>query len=163
VARAPDGQLHEVAVTTARPDTEVQSTGVVVSGTSEGRSALRLRKLLENAAETGELPVKVNVRSPRPAEDEKVIADLRVTVDFEPIAPLFVDEGERVLRFSVAVRGGTTEPFFHHQLGTAVGAVGGMHFEMPIEWSMKDAADLAVVVEDLGSGAWGGAVSRLGE
>ena len=162
VARAPDGEQHEVAVTTNRPDTEVWSTGVVVSGTSEGRSALRLRKLLEDASEDGELPVVVSVSDPRPAEQQKVVAVLTVTVDFQPIAPLFVDDGERVLRFSVAVRGDTTEPFIHHQLGTAVGALDGMHFEMPIEWKTKDPAELAVIVEDLGSGAWGGTVSRLG-
>ena len=163
VARAPDGALHEVAVTTNRPDTKVQSTGVVVSGTSEGRTALRLRKLLEDASESGELPVEVSVSDPRPAEKQKVIADLTVTVDFQPIAPLFVDEGERVLRFSVAVRGDKTEPYIHHQLGTAVGGLGGMHFEMPIEWTQKDPAEMAVIVEDLGSGAWGGTVSTLGE
>jgi len=163
VARAPDGALHDVAVTSNRPDTKVQSTGVVVSGTSEGRSALRLRKLLEDATEVGELPVEVSVSDPRPAEQRKVVAVLTVSVDFRPIAPLFVDDGERVLRFSVAVRGDKTEPYIHHQLGTAVGALGGMFFEMPIEWTQKDPAEMAVIVEDLGSGAWGGILSKLGE
>jgi len=163
VARAPDGAMHEVAVTSNRPDTEVRSTGVVVSGTSEGRSALRLRKLLEDPAEAGELPVRLAVSDPRPAEQQKVIADLTVTVDFQPIALLFVADAERVLRFSVAVRGDATEPYIHHRLGTAAGALGGMYFEMPIEWSKEDPAEVAVVVEDLGSGAWGGTVSRLGD
>jgi len=163
VARAPDGALHEVAVTANRPDIEVQTTGVVVSGTSEGRSARRLRRLLDDAAEAGELPVEVSVSDPRPAEGRKVIAGLTVTVDFQPIAPLFVDDGQRVLRFSVAVRGDKTEPYIHHQLGTAVGALGGMHFEMPIEWTEKDATDLAGVVEGLGSGGWGGTGGKLGE
>jgi len=105
----------------------------------------------------------VAVSEPRPAEHQKVIADLTVTVDFQPIAPLFVADGERVLRFSVAVRGDATEPYIHHQLGTAVGALGGMHFEMPIEWAEKDPAEMAVIVEDLGSGAWGGTVSQIGD
>jgi hypothetical protein len=163
VARAPDGALHEVAVTTNRPGIEVHTTGVVVAGTSEGRSALRLRRLLDDATVAGELPVEVAVKNPRPTDHEKVIADLVVTVDFQPIASLFVEDGQRVLRFSVAVRGDKTEPYIHHQLGTAVGVLGGMQFEMPIEWASKDAAELAVIVEDLGSGAWGGTVSRLGE
>jgi hypothetical protein len=53
-------------------------------------------------------------------------------------------------------------PFVSHAVVTAAGAVGGMQFEAPIQWSGDD-AELAVVVEDLGSGAWGGTVSTLGD
>ncbi len=56
VARAPDGAMHDVSVISDRSEIEVESTGVVVSGTSEGRAAMRLRLLLDDPTATGELP-----------------------------------------------------------------------------------------------------------
>ncbi len=161
VDRAPDGVLHEVAVTSNRSDVKVESTNVVVSGTSEGRAAMRLRTLLEDPTLIGELPVRVEIGEPRSADGEKVVADMTVIVDFAPIAPLFAKDGRRVLRFSVAVRSDGGGPSIHHQLTTAVGAVGGMRYEVPIQWKKKEPSDVAVVVEDLGSSAWGGTVEEL--
>jgi hypothetical protein len=161
VDRAPDGVLHEVAVTSNRSGVKVESTDVVVSGTSEGRAAMRLRTLLEDPTLSGELPVQVEIGEPRSAEGDKIIADMTVIVDFAPIAPLFANDGKRVLRFSVAVRDDAGGTSIHHQLATAVGAVGGMRYEVPIQWKKKEPSDVAVVVEDLGSSAWGGTVEEL--
>ena len=161
VDRAPDGVLHEVAVTSNRSGVKVESTDVVVSGTSEGRAAMRLRTLLEDPTLSGELPVQVEIGEPRSGEGDKIIADMTVIVDFAPIAPLFANDGKRVLRFSVAVRGDAGGTSIHHQLATAVGAVGGMRYEVPIQWKKKEPSDVAVVVEDLGSSAWGGTVEAL--
>ncbi len=160
VARAPDGVLHEVAVTSDRSEVSVESTGVVVSGTSEGRAAMRLRKLLDDPSAAGELPVRVDVGPARPTDGNVVEASLIASVELAPIAPLFSADGARALRFSIGVRSGPGVPFVSHSVVTATGAVGGMQFEAPIQWSGDD-AELAVVVEDLGSGAWGGTVSRL--
>ena len=90
------------------------------------------------------------------------MAETTVTVAFDPIAPLFVEGGTRALRFSFAVLGKNGEPFIHHQLTNAVGHLGGMYLDVPIRWSKTPVA-LAVVAEDLGSGAWGGAVVRFEE
>jgi hypothetical protein len=160
VARAPDGVLHDVAITSDRSEVTIESTGVVVSGTSEGRAAMRLRKLLDDPSAAGELAVRVDVGPEHTTDGNLVEASLIASVDLTPIAPLFAAEGARALRFSVGVRSGPGEPFVSHSVVTAAGAVGGMQFEAPIQWSGDD-AELAVVVEDLGSGAWGGTVSRL--
>jgi hypothetical protein len=161
VDRAPDGVLHEVVVTSNRSGVKVESTDVVVSGTSEGRAAMRLRRLLDDPTLIGELPVRVEIGEPRSADGDKIIADLTVIVDFAPIAPLFAKDGKRVLRFSVAVRDDAGGTSIHHQLVTAVGAVGGMRYEVPVQWRKKEPSDVAVVVEDLGSSAWGGTVEEL--
>ncbi len=161
VDRAPDGVLHEVAVTSNRSGVKVESTDVVVSGTSEGRAAMRLRTLLEDPTLIGELPVRVEIGEPRSGDGDMTIADMTVIVDFAPIAPLFAEDGKRVLRFSVAVRGDAGGISIHHQLATAVGVVGGMRYEVPIQWKKKEPSDLAVVVEDLSSSAWGGTVEAL--
>jgi len=161
VDRAPDGVMHEVVVASDRPGVKVESTDVVVSGTSEGRAAMRLRTLLEDPTLIGELPVRVEIGEPSSGDGGMTIADMTVIVDFTPIAPLFAEEGKRVLRFSVAVRGEAGGTSIHHQLATAVGVVGGMRYEVPIQWKKKEPSDVAVVVEDLGSSAWGGTVEAL--
>jgi hypothetical protein len=161
VDRAPDGAMHKVAVIANRPDVEVESTGVVVSGTSEGRAAMRLRVLLEDPSAKGELPVRLAVGEARSGDEGSIMAGLTVTVDFGPISPLFEESGRRVLRFSVGVRAGTGVPSISHQLATAVGAIAGMRYEIPIQWTKKDLSQVVVIVEDLGSGAWGGEVVEL--
>jgi hypothetical protein len=160
VARAPDGALHEVTVTSERPGVKVENTGLVVSGTSEGRAAMRSRRLLDDPAAAGELSVRLAVSEPRQTDGKKLEATLSASVDLGPIAPLFTAQGNRALRYSIAVRSGPGEPFVHHEVATAVGAVGGMQYDVPIQWSGRN-AELAVVVEDLGSGAWGGTVIPL--
>lgn len=160
VDRAPDGALHELEVTSTLDDTEIRATAVVVSGTSEGRSEVRLRHLLDGSISTGELPVELAVAEPQAREEMKTAAEITITVGFDPIAPLFVVGGTRILRFSVAVPGRDGEPSFYHRTGTAVGSMAGMEFVVPIQWSVAPRA-LAVVVEDLGSGVWGGAVEHF--
>ena len=104
----------------------------------------------------------VSVGPAREAEGKFFQSSLTASVNLDPIAPLFTAEGARALRFSIAVRSDSHAPFVHHEVVTAMGAVGGMEFDAPIQWTGED-AELAVVVEDLASGAWGGIVSRLGD
>jgi hypothetical protein len=155
VDRPPAGVYREIKVSATREGVELQTTGVVLSGTSEGRSEVRLRQLLEEPGQAGELPVEVSVSDPYQGEDGTEMADATVTVSFAPVAPLFVEGGERALRFSIAVKAGIADPVIHHELVTATGALGGMHFDFPLEWSEPPEV-LAVIVEDLASGAWGG-------
>jgi len=161
VARAPDGAYHDVAVISERPGVEVRGTGVVVSGTSEGRAAMRLRQLLEGSLGRGELPVKLVLGTPRHGDGKTSTVDLSVTVDLGPIAPLFRESGRRALRFSVVVRSGETESEVVHRLATVDGAVAGFRYDVPLEWSKHEPSEVAVVVEDLSSGAWGGDVEKL--
>jgi len=132
----------------------------VVSGTSKGRAEARLRQLLDGSISTGELPVDVGVKEPAGGDESKPTARMTITVGFGPIAPLFVEDGTRSLRFSVAVPGPGGEPSFHHQMQAVVGRVAGMELVVPIQWSQAPRT-LAVVVEDLASGVWGGAVTSL--
>jgi hypothetical protein len=154
------GVYRELDVSATREGVVLQTTGVVLSGTSEGRTETRLRQLLEGSREVGELPVEVSVSDPYQGEDGVRFADATVAVSFEPIAPLFVDGSERTLRFSIAVMAENDEPVIHHQLATATGALGGMYFDVPIEW-FEPFEVLAVIVEDLDSGTWGSSKSDL--
>lgn len=160
VDRPPAGIYRELSVSTSGADTVLRTTGVVLSGTSEARSETRLRQLLDGSGQIGELPVNVSISDPHSEEGEAPVVDATVKVSFAPIAQLFVEGGERSLRFSIAVKVGDDEPVIHHELENAAGALGGMYFDFPIEWSTPPET-LAVIVEDLDSGAWGGWASDL--
>jgi hypothetical protein len=160
VARAPDGFMHDLEINPTRSGVELKSTGVVVSGTTEGRAEMRLRGMIEDPSNSGELSVTLAFSESQVVDETKLRADLTASVDLTPIAPLFVDGGTRVLRFSVGVRSGKGAPFVQHHLVTTAGVVGGMHYDVPIEWQ-RGQGKLAVIVEDLSSGAWGGTVTEL--
>ena len=87
-------------------------------------------------------------------------ADATVTVHLDAISALLVEGGRRILRVSVGVLAGANEPFVLHRMETVDGVVDAWGYEVPLQWP-KGPATLAVVVEDLGSGAWGGAVREL--
>ncbi len=160
VDRPPAGVYRDLEVSAARDGVELQTTGVVLSGTSEARSEARLRRLLEEPGHVGELTVEVTVSDSREGEDGIQTADATVAVSFAPVAPLFVEGSERTLRFSIAVKAGSEDPVIHHELETTAGALGGMYFDFPVESSAPPEA-LAVIVEDLSSGAWGGVTADL--
>ncbi|MEJ2190119.1 MAG: hypothetical protein P8Y93_12055, partial [Acidobacteriota bacterium] len=162
VARAPDGAYHDVTITSNRQGVDVHTTGVVVSGTSEGRAAMRSRRLFVDPESRGELPVTLSVGPPQSGEGKASTADLSAIVDFSPIATLFKADGARPLRFSVVVRSGDAESEVVHQLVTVKGSVATFRYDVPLQWTKNVPSKAAVVVEDLGSGAWGGNVVNFG-
>jgi len=87
-------------------------------------------------------------------------AEADVTVHLDPISALLVEGGRRNLRVSVGVLASDNEVFILHRTETVDGVVDVWGYEVPLQWP-RGPATLAVVVEDLGSGAWGGAVREL--
>ena len=162
VARAPDGAYHDVAITSNRQGVDVRGTGVVVSGTSEGRAAMRSRRLFVDSESRGELPVTLSVGPSQSGEGKARTADLSAIVDLSPIATLFKAGGARALRFSVVVRSGDAESEVVHQLVTVKGSLSTFRYDVPLQWTKNVPSKAAVVVEDLGSGAWGGNVVEFG-
>ena len=87
-------------------------------------------------------------------------AEATVTVDLGPIAALMVEGGRRNVRLSIGVLSADQEPFVLHRVETVDGVVDTWRYSVPLEWP-KGKAMLAVAVEDLGTGVWGGAVTEL--
>jgi hypothetical protein len=83
-----------------------------------------------------------------------------VTVDLNAIAALMSESGRRSVRLSVGILPNGGDPFVLHRVETVDGVVGTWRYRVPLEWPQGSAV-LAVVVEDLGSGAWGGTVTEL--
>ena len=157
VERPPDGSNHRLAVATSRPSTEVRAASVVASETLESAAAARVRRLLRGSGDSGDVGVEISVGLGKALGEGVMEADVVVSVDLESIATLFA-EGERPLRISVGVLAGDTEPFILHRT-EMVGST-TWRYEIPLRWPAGP-AELAVAVEDLGSGAWGGATANL--
>ncbi len=155
IDRAPDGAMHELAVLTTRPGSDVKTTTVVASETSEGQATVRVRRLLQGSGDRGDLPVDIVIGETQRVKNDLLSAEVNIIVDLSAIEPLTAADGTRVFRVSLGVIASGREPFVLHRLETVAGRVGGWRYVIPLQWP-SGPADLAVVVEDLESGFWGG-------
>ena len=87
-------------------------------------------------------------------------AEATVTLRLEAISALLVEGGRRPVRVSVGVLAGDNEPFVLHRTETVDGVVAALGDRVPLRWP-EGPATIAVVVEDLGSSAWGGAIGDM--
>ena len=160
IDRPPDGANHQLAISTDRDGVEIRSTSIIASETAEGAASARVRRLLRGTREAGDLEVGVETTQPQPAASKILTAEATVTVNLGPIAALMSEGGSRNVRLSVGVLPEGGEPFVLHRVETVDGVVDTWKYSVPLEWP-QGSAILAVVVEDLGSGAWGGTVTEL--
>ncbi|MCH7664600.1 MAG: hypothetical protein IH936_01520 [Acidobacteria bacterium] len=161
VARSPDGAAHTLELEARRPGIELKTTEIVTSATSEGQAEARARRLLGGSMEKGDLEVDLTLGSTVPAADEgkKLSAEVEVTVHFRSLAPL-VRPGA-LLRVSVAVVAAGAEPTVVHRSERLEEAAAGWIYAFPVEWPAQASSRLAVTVEELASGLWGGAQVAL--
>jgi hypothetical protein len=160
IDRPPDGANHRLEVSSNRPGTDIRSTSVIASETFEGEAAARARRLLRGSSETGVLGVDIALTDSQKGEGKTMTAEATITMRLDPIAPLLVEGGQRSLRVSVAVAAGENGVFVLHRIESVDGVVDAWGYRVPLQWPAGP-AKLSVVVEDLGSGAWGGAVTDL--
>ncbi|MDH3744603.1 MAG: hypothetical protein OES47_05815 [Acidobacteriota bacterium] len=157
VDRPPDGAAHDLTLEIRRPGIEVKTTEVVTAATSESQAEARVRRLLGGATDRGELEVElVPASSAADVGDGKHLAvQTEATVHFESVASLIGAGAD--LRVSIAVVAEGTEPTVVHRLEKLDRASAGWIYTFPVEWPKDAACRLAVTVEDIASGLWGGA------
>jgi hypothetical protein len=160
IDRPPDGAEHQLAISTDREGVEIRAATVIASETVEGAASARVRRLLRGSQERGDLVVSVEATPPQPAAGKILTAQATVTVDLKPIAALMSEGGRRSVRLSIGILPEGQDPFVLHRVETVDGVVDTWRYGVPLEWPQGPAA-LAVVVEDLGTGAWGGTVTRM--
>ena len=160
IDRPPDGANHQLAISTDRDGVEIRSTSVIASETIEGAASARVRRLLRGSQETGDLEVGVEATPPQPAAGKILTAEATVTADLSPIAALLSEGGSRNVRLSIGILPDGQDPFVMHRVETVDGVIESWRYRVPLEWPQGEAT-VAVVIEDLGSGAWGGAVAQL--
>jgi hypothetical protein len=160
IDRPPDGANHHFEIGSSREGVEIRSTTVVASETVEGAAEARIRRLLGHSPETGDLQVEVTTTERQPAPGKLSSAEVTVKVDLASVEPLMEEGGQRNLRVSVGIRTVGRDPFVLHRVETVEGIAPTWGYRVPLQWP-EGPATVAVVVEDLGSGAWGGAVTEL--
>ncbi len=160
IDRAPDGADHRLEITSARPGVGIRATSFIASETAEGEASARVRRLLMGRADGGELGVEIALSSARRGAGKQMSAEATISVRLDAISTLLAEGGRRNLRVSIGVQAGQDAPFVLHRVEPVDGVVDAWGYTVPLQWP-EGPARLAVVVEDLGSGAWGGAVATL--
>jgi len=160
IDRPPDGANHQLAIASTRPDVDIRSTSVIASETLEGEAAARVRRLLNGGSDVGEMVVEIDLSQPERAAEKQMAAEATITMRLDAISPLLVEGSWRNLRVSVGVLAGDEEAFILHRMETVDGVVDSWGYRVPLRWPAGPAR-LAVVVEDLGTGAWGGVTQDL--
>ncbi len=159
IAGAPDGDLHTLEAR-FRGSRDLIFPGWARSSTPESVSAARIRRLLAGEPTGGELKFEIEDLS---VQGLGLGRRGELQVALEPIGDTD-DEAESdmnaVLRFSLGVGGPDVEPTVEHRpLGSQEGRDSWTYsvgFEMP-----EDRSWLAVLVEDLETGAWGGRLIEI--
>ncbi len=159
VDRAPDGEAHDLEMSPRRPGIEIKTTSLVTAATSEGQAAARVRRLLGGGGEQGEIEIDLALGAPRPGEGEKSAAEVEVTVHFGALAALMRPGAN--LRVSVGTVAGDADPTVDHRHEQLAEATAGWIYTFPAEWPAATTGRLAVTVEEVASGVWGGTVVDL--
>ncbi len=161
VDRPADGKAHSVEITSRRAGMTIAAPKLVFAGTPEGESEMRGRRLLAGTTHGQELPVRLIVVPGASAQKNAYAGTLEVRVGLTRVRPVLESLGKTVLRVTVVVEIKDHEPFVRHETHEcSVGAGDEWIYDAPLEWS-ENVRKVAVVVEELTSGAWGGAVSDL--
>jgi hypothetical protein len=161
VERPADGKVHNVAVATSRPNVTLVAPKMVFSGTPEAESEMRARRLLAGNAPGGELPLSLNTSVGTSIRKDVLAGTISVRVDLAALRPVLDTLGKAVMRVTVVADTKADEPLVRHEVLEVAGGAGNVWvYEAPLEWS-PDVRRIAVVVEELATGAWGAAVADL--
>lgn len=162
VERLPDGELHRVEVRPRRPGIEVKAPEWAGSSAPEALAAARGRRLLEGNLETGGLPVIAAVAV---QEGEKAGAGGRSRGTLQARLRLAeLPEGTlpspTALRVTLSVGLPDQHPFVRHDVvrDQRLAGLEAWTYTLPVSLPSQ-AEKIAVVVEDLTTGAWGGALA----
>ncbi len=154
--REMDGRPRAVAVQTARPDLTLRARRWDVTGVPEAVAAARARRLLDGEEDGAGLEILARIRPEEASAGEPAAGEQRGTLDLRLEAP----DIEGPLRLTIAGPEGDAPS--HRLLTTAdlAGLEAGVYRISILLPQEPDA--VAVIVEPLGGGAWGGQVVTLG-
>jgi hypothetical protein len=159
VDRPADGRSHRVDVRCKRAGVNVTAPKLVYSGTAQGESEMRVRRILGGEKATGALPVELAViGTGEQGKHGARAGELRVRADFASLKDVLVLLGKARMRVTVAVEIAGAEPFVTHQEAEADPSREGTNwgYTVPLTWP-PEARQVVVVVEELATGAWGAA------
>jgi hypothetical protein len=163
VARRKDGALHPLEIRSKRPGVEISAPAWVSSGTPEALAAARAKALLAGGSAQGDLPVSATVAATPADAKGQSTGRVEARVEFAPLGAARQALAATTLRFTIAVpRPDGTVMVIHERAENAdLRERAGWIFEAQLV-APKGTDRIGVVVEELGTGAWGGAVARWG-
>jgi VWFA-related protein len=155
----PDEGVHELALRSTRPRVELRSLGWVSARLPEAVAAARIRRLLAGDLEGGGLEVAASVResglTAEGGEGEAPRADLEGQVNFIERDPQGPDSR---LRITIAPGNAAGPVTVTHSQGEATADEPLWSFQRQLQL-LPGSDRVAVLVEDLDTGLWGGALA----
>ncbi|MEM7052803.1 MAG: VWA domain-containing protein [Acidobacteriota bacterium] len=159
VSRRPDGKLHPVEVRALRPGLKVKAPRWSGSLSPQAVSAARARRLLAGGVADGGIDLEAALAlGETPEEGGNAKGRLQARVDLTSLAG--AEMSSAAVRMTIAASFSEGVPFVHHQ-DLPGQDLAGLSF-----WTYSSAIGLppevervAVVFEDLASGAWGGGLA----
>jgi VWFA-related protein len=162
LARAADRKTHTVEVKTTRAGLRINATHRNRIGTSDELAAARARSLLLNEAEPGEIAVRCRLTNLQDVAGGGRSATLTVDAETGVLSALRELLPRTQLRYSVAVELPNVQPFVRQDLVAFddFGSKPGFSYDIPMTFK-RGSTRLAVVVEEMSSGAWGSCTAPL--
>jgi len=161
VARLPDGEIHPVEVRAKRPGWTVNAPQWSGSPAPAAVSSARARRLLQDSVETGDLPVvaAVGIERADVGLTDRAKGTLQARVDLSQISREALPATTNLrVSFAIALEGQL--PFVQTDLvtGQDVRGVEAWTYTVPVSFPVQ-VEKVSVVIEELATGAWGGAVA----
>jgi len=163
VSRRRDGALLPLEVRSTRPGVEIEAPSWVSAGTPEALAGARARALLDGDGESGDLPVRVIVTTSPSETKGQETGHIEATVELGPLGEARSLLTATSIRFTVAVPKPDGGVLVLHERAERIDLSNrrGWIFEARIV-APAGTPQVAVVAEELATGAWGGAVGKWG-
>ncbi|MFN3412713.1 MAG: hypothetical protein ACK42L_01440 [Thermoanaerobaculum sp.] len=164
VPMAPDGKTYDLEVRVKEPGVKLWAPKRVTLGSSGGQAIARAREAVARGyLAEGELAPEVSLEVQK-LEGKSRVGRLEVRTDLGAVREVLEKTTRARLRVTVGVHMKRGEPFVHQEeFEQVVGEQSAgtvWTYEAPIKLP-KEAERLAVVIEELQTGAWGAAVVDL--
>lgn len=155
VSRPPDGKAHEVVIKAKRPGVSVRTLKYASDVTPEETAGVRTVIIARDGKIAGDLPTDVSIKWGIPSGG-RLTGKLTIKTQLSSILPL-LRENQGLFRVTIAVLERNAQPIAIHRVVSSYDVSRGTFlYTAPIA-GPDSRLDIAVTVEELSLGVWGGA------